>query len=63
MQITMIWGRICLRNQNTHFMFNNFFFSSDRAVSDNVVKCGTAGQATNDNISRRRRDVICMLNN
>jgi hypothetical protein len=44
----------CRENQNTHFMFNNFFPKSCR-LCDNVEKYGTARQATDDNIIRRMR--------
>jgi hypothetical protein len=37
--------KTCRENQNTHFMFNNFFL-------DNVEKYGTARHATDDNIWR-----------
>jgi replicative DNA helicase len=40
-----------------HFMFNKFFFFENRAVYENVEKCGRAGQATDDNM------VHCMLDN
>jgi hypothetical protein len=41
-------------NQNTHFMFVNFFPKSCR-LWDNVEKYGTARQATDDNIILRMR--------
>jgi len=46
-------------------MFNNFPPAPlpDRTVSDNMVKRGTAGQATDDGTARRRRDVICVPDN
>ena len=42
----------CRENQNTHFMFNNFFFRKSCWVGDNVEKCDGARQATDDNIIR-----------
>jgi hypothetical protein len=47
-------------NQNTRFMFNNFF-SENRAVY--VEKSSRARQATDDNIIRRRKDAICVRDN
>jgi hypothetical protein len=38
----------------THFMISNLFLKSCLFV-DNVEKCGTAGQATDDNTTRRMR--------
>ena len=46
----------CRENQNTHFMFNNFFFKSCR-LWDNVEKYYRVGQATNDSMAH----VQCML--
>jgi hypothetical protein len=39
----------------THFTFNNFFFRKPCRLWDNVEKYGTAGQATDGNITRRKR--------
>jgi hypothetical protein len=52
----MFSEKICRWNQNTHFTFSKslFAFKSCR-LWDNVVKYGTAGQATDDNIIRRMR--------
>ena len=48
----------CRENQNTHFMFNKFFFFENRAVFEiNVEKYGTVGQATEDNTAH----ALCML--
>jgi len=58
----MIWRRVRLRKSKHTFYVQQLYFFSDRAVSDDV-KCGTAGQATDDNTARRRRDVICMPDN
>jgi hypothetical protein len=49
-------------NQNTHFVFNKFFRKSF-GLWDNMEKYGTARQATDDNIIRRRKDAIYMQNN
>ena len=46
----------CRENQNTHFVFNNFFFKSYRWW-DKMEKYSTAGQATDDNIAH----AYCML--
>ena len=32
----------CRENQNTHFMFNNFFFRKSCRLWDNIEKCGGA---------------------
>ena len=44
----------CRENQNTHFMFNNFFWKS-WPLWNNVEKYNRSGQATEDNIIRRMR--------
>ena len=49
----------CRENQNTHFMSNNFF-SENRAVYDNVKKCGGARGATND-VTIWRTRVACWI--
>jgi hypothetical protein len=49
-----ISNKSCRENQNTHFMFNNFFRKSFR-LWDNVKKYGTARQVTDDNITQRMR--------
>jgi len=46
----------CRENQNTHFIFDNFF-PENRAVCDNVEKYCTTGQATDDNMTQ----VLCVL--
>ena len=51
--------KICRDDQNTHFMFNNFFRKS-RRLWDNVKKYGTAQQATHDNIIRCMR-FVCSI--
>jgi hypothetical protein len=45
----------CRENQNTHFMFNNFFFRKSFRLWDNVEEYCIARQATDDNIIRRMR--------
>jgi hypothetical protein len=46
----------CRENQNTHFMFNNFFWKLCR-LWDNVEVCFRTRQATDDNMAH----VLCML--
>jgi len=49
--------KICRENQNTHFMFSNlFFFRKSRRFID-VEKDCTAGQATDENMTRAH----CMM--
>jgi len=43
-------------------MSKKFFIKSCR-LGDNVEKYGTAGEATDDNTVRRRKDGICMPDN
>ena len=44
--------KICRENQNTHFVFNNFFPPrKSRRLWDNVEKYGRAGQATDNNMA------------
>ena len=51
-----ILDKSCTENQNTHFVFNNFFFSENIAVLEIMwKKCGSAGQATDHNTIRRMR--------
>ena len=54
-------GKSCRGNQNIHFTLN-FLFKKIRAVY-NMDKCGTVGQATDDNIIQHREDSICMQHN
>jgi len=51
-------NKSCRENQNTHFVFNNFF-SENRIFLDNVEKCSKAEQATDDNMAHAH----CMLDN
>ena len=44
--------KICRENQNTHFMFNNFFFAENRAVYEIMWKSGSrAGPTKDDNMA------------
>ena len=52
--------KICRENQNTHFMFNNFFFRQSCRLWDNVEKCGRTVQATDDNTIRSIR-FLCWI--
>jgi hypothetical protein len=45
----------CRENQNTHYVFSNFFPES-RAIYENVEKY-RAGQATDDNMAH----ALCMM--
>jgi hypothetical protein len=49
-------GKSCRENQNTHFMFSNFF-SKILKLLDNVEKYFRVGQATDDNMAHAH----CML--
>jgi hypothetical protein len=53
--------KIIRRNQNTHFVFNNFSSWKSRLLLDNVEKYGTARQATDDNRIRSMR-IACRKN-
>ena len=45
----------CRENQNTYFVFNNFFLRKSCPLWDNVEIYDKARQATGDNITRRMR--------
>jgi len=47
----------CRENQNTHFVFGNFFFRKSCRLWDDVEKHCRARQATNDNMAH----APCML--
>jgi hypothetical protein len=47
----------CRKNENTHFVFNNFFRESFRLL-DNVEKYGRTRQAPGDNTMLRGKDAI-----
>jgi hypothetical protein len=51
----------CTKNQNTHFMFNNFFLKTYR-LWDNVGKYLTVRQVTKDNTKRRMRFACWIIN-
>jgi hypothetical protein len=56
LRMSYVSDKSCRENQNTQFMFNNFFFRRKSChLWDNVEEYGTAGQATDDNIIRRMR--------
>jgi hypothetical protein len=48
-------------NQNTHFMFNTFFFFRNRASFEIMWKNMVQPEATDDSIIRRTKDATCML--
>ena len=52
----------CRENQNTHFMFNDVFFSPENRAVYEIMWKNTMGarQATDDNKMMRRRDEFCM---
>jgi hypothetical protein len=58
-------GMSSLLIQNTHFMFNNFFFPQigSSLYESNVKKSGSDRQATDGNITRCRKDAICTPDN
>jgi len=45
----------CREDQNTHFIFNIYFFENIAFYQNNVEKYCRVGQATDDNIIRRMR--------
>jgi hypothetical protein len=51
--------KYCRGNQNTHFVFSNFFFFKLCHLLDDVEKYSIAGQATDDNMAHAH----CMLDN
>ena len=53
--------KLCIENQNTHYIFCNFFRKSCRLWM-NVKKYDTTWQATHDNIIRRMR-LACWVTN
>jgi len=54
-----VLDKSCRENQNTHFVFSNFFRQSCR-LWGNVEKYGRAGHATDDSIIRRMR-IACWM--
>ena len=61
LRVNNVSDKTCRENQNTHFMFNNFYFSENRAVYEIMWKkyC-TARQSTDDNTIRRMR-IACWI--
>jgi hypothetical protein len=53
-------GKSCRENQNTHFMFKNFFSKNCTVYEIMWKKYGTARQPTDDNIIRRMRFAFCI---
>jgi len=49
----------CTENQNTHFVFSNFFSQKPYRLGDFVGKCDRAGHATDGNMAHAH----CMLDN
>ena len=47
LRMRSVWDKSCRENQNTNFVFSNFFFS----LWENVEKYCRAGQATDDNMA------------
>jgi hypothetical protein len=43
-----MFQKFCRENQNTYFMFNNFFFQKSCHLRDSMEKECKAGQATDD---------------
>ena len=51
-----VWDESCRLNQNTHYIFNKFFFFRKSCrLWDNVEKYGVARDATDDNIIQHMR--------
>jgi hypothetical protein len=57
LRIRNLSDKSCRENQNTHFVFSDFFFRKSCRLWDNVEEYGRAGQATDDGMSHAR----CML--
>ena len=55
-----ISDKSCRENQNTYFMFKNFFFLEIRAVYENVVKYSRDEETTDDNRIQHVR-LICWI--
>jgi hypothetical protein len=55
----MFQKKSCRENQNTRFMFKNFFFRKSCRLWDNIEKYCIAGQAKDDNMAHAH----CMLDN
>ena len=60
LRMRIVSDRIYTETQNNHFMFNKlFYFRKPCSFRNNVIKHGTVGQATNDNINMTH--ALCML--
>jgi hypothetical protein len=55
-----IWDKSCRENQNTHFMFNNFFFEKSCLLWDNIEKYGGARGFISD-VTTWRIQVACWI--
>jgi hypothetical protein len=53
LRVRNVLDKSCRENQNTHFLFCNFF-PKIASLLDNVEKCGGAREATNDNTAHAR---------
>ena len=53
-----ISDKSCRENQNTHFMYNNFFFQQSCHVSDNMKQYDRDGS-----IIWHQKEAICMQDN
>jgi hypothetical protein len=51
LRVRYVADKICRGNQNTHFVFSNFFNVKSCRLWDNVETCGRAGQVTDDNMA------------
>ena len=58
-----ILGQIYRENQNTHYLFSNFFFQKSYRFLDYVEKYGPARQIAGDSTIRPRGDAICLQGN
>ena len=54
-------NKSCKENQNTDFVFSNFFFGKSCRLWENVEKCGRVRQATDDNIVQRMRTACWII--
>ena len=55
-----VLDKSCRENQNTHFMFSNFFFSENHAVYEIMSKNVVEPEATND-VTIWRIRVACWI--
>jgi len=63
LRLRSVSDRICRENQNTHYVFSNFFFPKKFChLWSNVEKCGGTRQATGDSITwSRKMQIACTL--